>query len=609
MKSCSEMPEINNRLTKDSKDKKINWSLSKIFWIILIFSILVKLSAINTALYDDESNYAFAAANAYSIGFSPSHYSGLLAQWAFAPLIQLFGVHIFLLRLIPLLFSTFTIILTFILARRLYSEKAAFIASLIMITAFWHNLASLQVDVEGSILTFFYVLAIWAYINLQEKYLKPETNSPISKIQPDKQPPWFDLNISPTWKNFKLKDYISKEHILLTLALIAIPQVKNNGIFIFPVLFLISTYQSRKLLQTIKELFAPFSLAVLGNIFILGISYLLDPEYIGMLFTHGGSRVAPGISLLAIMMILFWATPYLLSFLGLSLLDKKTRTQKHASTFFIWAFTILIFVVCFVSTGDYSRYAMNIIPAISILAGLYLSKISWDKKAITYTSVIALVYLVIIYLINFLPRDMTPRVMEEYVTHLSSGNLFFLFSYTSPSGPIFGITMASFILTLATAMILFLMIILPNNKLFKISNKKHLILTLFAITIAFNIFLVSEFLFHPTSPDISEGIHEMENYVLENQLPYPIYSNNAGSSFMLDHQNEISNLTSGLPDFELDANVTEAKNILEKKGGTAIVLNWPPLPDYSPLWEIIESCEKLETFTSDNYEVGWVYSC
>ncbi|MAG61190.1 hypothetical protein CL619_05355, partial [archaeon] len=110
---------------KQKRKKKKTKTLTKIFWIILVISILIKLSAINTALYDDESNYAFAAANAYSIGFSPSHYSGLLAQWAFAPLIQLFGVHIFLLRLIPLIFSTLTIILTFYLAKKLYSEKTA----------------------------------------------------------------------------------------------------------------------------------------------------------------------------------------------------------------------------------------------------------------------------------------------------------------------------------------------------------------------------------------------------------------------------------------------------------------------------------------------------
>ncbi|MAG60553.1 hypothetical protein CL619_02085 [archaeon] len=433
---------------------------------------------------------------------------------------------------------------------------------------------------------------------MQEKFLYPPNKAPL-----------INLNLSGLWKNFNIKEYISKEHLLLAICLIAIPQIKNNGIFIFPILFLASVYESRELVRTIKELSLPFLLGVLGNIAILGVSYILDPEYISMLFTHGGSRVAPGISVLAIMLILFWATPYLLGLFGLSLFDKETKKQKHTSLFIIWVLTILVLIICFVSTGDYSRYAMNIIPAIAILSGLYLSKIIWDKKTIIFTSIVGLAYLAITYIINIIPREITPRVMEEYVTNILNGNIFFLFSYTSSSGPIFGITMASFILTLVISTILFILTLIPKNKFFKISNKQHLILILLATTLAFNIFLVGEFIFNFTSPNVSESILDMEEYFIEQNFPYPIYSNNAGTLFMLDNQNEISNKSQGVPDFELHSNITKTKKMIDDYGGTALIINWPPLPEYSPLWDAIETCTKEATFTSDDYEVGWVYSC
>ncbi|MBT4605199.1 hypothetical protein HOC01_06160 [archaeon] len=594
-----------NHPKKKSRLSQITW----IFIIILTLSFALKVGfGLDNAIYDDESNYAFAAANAYSIGFSPSHYSGILAQWFYSPLVKIFGVHVFLLRLIPLLFSTGSIILTYLLARKIYNEKTALFASLIMITSFWHNLASIQIDVEGSILTFFYLTAIWAYLNLHNKLSKEEENP----LNTNKPLTLFGINLSlkslfaPTFP--KLKEILTAKHLLLALALTIIPQVKNNGIFIFPILLLTSIYFTKSLSKSIKELTIPFTLAILGQFLITGFSYILDPDYVGLLLHHGGSRVAPGISILAIMMILFWATPYLLTFLGLATLNKKIRQQKESALFIIWAMLILIFVIFFVSRGDYSRYAMNIIPAIAILGGAYLANFKWKKIHAIFLAITTITYLLFTFVINTLPKEMTPRVMEEYVQNILSGNFFFLFSYTSPSGPIFGITMASFIITLVLT-ILLLIYLYTAHKKSTIQTFKYVLLTIIAINLAFNIFLISELLVSPTNPNISDTLHEMQEYVESNNLLAPFASNNAGTLFMLDNQNEISDNVIEIPDFELDASPQEFKEIINQNGATAIILNWPPLPSYSPLWESIEDCQKLKTFKSRNYETGYIYSC
>lgn len=545
-----------------------------LFVIVLFLSLFVKSFGLDYALYDDEANYAFAGANAYGVGFNPGHYAGMLIHWVYGSFVGLFGTDITVYRLVPLIFSTLTILLVFYFSKKLYGVKAAFLASLIMITSFWHNLASLQVDIDGSLMTFFYLICVMLYLYSKEK-----------------------------------KQLWATSLFGLTLGLATL--IKQSGIFIFAIIFIYDLFVSKSLTKTIKQLFVPFFIGGIIGFISLLLTYFLEPLIFSKMLHHGGSRMHFGFSFLALSMLIFWATPYLLGLFTFSVAEKKVREEKSSWLFIIWVLVILFIDLFIISRGDYSKYPMSIIPPIAILGGLFLSKIKINRREIVFTSILGGVFFLFTYLLNTKKLEVVPRMMELYLNHMKNFDFNFLFSYTGPSGPLFGISMLSFVLMLVISTWLVLCYFL-NYK--KTSIKKVVILFFLAITVGFNIFLIGQYVFNITSPDMTDVQESMIDYFYEENMAYPVFSNNEGILFLLDHSYELSdqidNKTVGLSDFELEANIVHALGVLkQKKKGTLLLFNWPQLPESSPIREFAKHCELENTFVSKGYARGEIYSC
>ena len=122
--------------------------------------------------------------------------------------------------------------------------------------------------------------------------------------------------------------------------------------------------------------------------------------------------------------------------------------------------------------------------------------------------------------------------------------------------------------------------------------------------------MVTEYLYHPTSVDVSEEKLKMIDFIIEKGLERPYYSTDSGLLWYFDNDrwgNKGNALV--VPDNEIGADISYVKSYLIENGGTLMIVNWPPLPEKSAVKELIGYCELEKEFYNKNYLVGEVYIC
>ena len=138
-----------------------------VLFILIALALGIRLFGINQAFYDDEIDYIVTTQIATFYGLNNVVLHTPLVTWInMVP--ALLGIHVWLFRLVPLIFGLLTIIFTYLIARKVYNKKAALFAVAIMAFSFYHILASLQIGDEGAILAFFYTFAFYSYLRYEE---------------------------------------------------------------------------------------------------------------------------------------------------------------------------------------------------------------------------------------------------------------------------------------------------------------------------------------------------------------------------------------------------------------------------------------------------------
>ena len=545
--------------------------LKKIVIFLFILAIVIKLVGLNSAIYDDEANYAFSITNADDLGFNPHYYSPILMQWIGVLTTSIFGISTVVFRAIPFITSFFTLGLTYVFAKEVYNKKAAFTAVVLMLTSFYFTLASLQLDVEGSLVTLFVLATIYSFWKYEKTH----------------EFPWGVAS-----------------GIAGGLALMS----KNTSIVIAPILAIYVLIKYRlNVFKAIKSMVIPGIVTFFIGLGYLILSYIDNPNNVQFLLGHGAPRVGVQLTLLSPAMFLFWATPLLI---GLALLA-LFKFEKQDTLFLVWLSVAILFNTFVINTGDFSRYYMHTIPAMAILGGVVISKFRFNRKQVLAGVVVGAVYYVIIVLLNARLLKLVPRIMSYYMSQIKLLDFNFLFSYTSSSGPTFGVSFLIILLTFSLSAILLFLIVVGR----KTTKFATLCLVLFlAINIAFNAVLIQEYVFHVQGPDPSQATYDLVEYFYQNNLSYPVYSNDEGILFYLDYSYWASNRLVGssivsLPDNEFDVDISAKLARVQKDGGTVLLLNWPQIPDESQLWEVTSKCTLISSFYSNDYLIGSVYTC
>ncbi len=589
---------------------------------IIIFGL--RLFNLNEAIYDDESNSAYSLTVMNELGFNEKYYSPTPLNLLYKPFIALFGLETWVFRLVPWLFGIINTIFVYVFARRHWNKEAAFWSAFLMLFAFYPTLASLQFDVEGNLVMFSVTLMFFAYLEYERCKDKNNDNNKSKDRSKRKELGWQILS-----------------GIGLGIAVIC----KYNSIYIVAILALYSLMRGKwKVKETFNDLFMIYLVG-----FILFLSYLLlgavsSPEnwldatnILGWRVGFDQAYHPSSVSILSLAIYLLWATLLLFGGYVISVVEKikdkinggfkeqKTVKEREINTksnqtegnsglsliLILWVSAALLFYTFFMNNGSIDRYLMNTIPALVILGGVLVSKMKLGKRHYLFGSLIFGVSTLLLFLINFVnfsTMKYLPRFPELYQKELLNLNLNFLFAYTSASGPTFGINFTTFFWSFLIASICLSFYLFLNQRRNAIS--KYFFIIFFSVSLAFNIFLVSEYLFHPTGPDVSEVKWQMLDYVNKNNLLYPIYTNDQGIQWYFERdylwQNKI---TQGFGDNEIGSDTSKARERIKTEGGTILLLHWPPLPDKSPAWDIVKWCKINKQFYSKKVLAGEVYVC
>lgn len=559
--------------------------ISKSSLFLIIFGIIIfglRLFNINEAIYDDESNFAYSLTVMDKFGFNEEYYSPMPLNLIYKPFIALFGLETWVFRIVPWLFGIINTIFVYVFARRNFGRKAAFWSTFLMLVSFYPTLASLQLDVEGNLVMFCAVLMLFSYLEYERAL---ETGNK------RKQLGWQILS-----------------GVGLGVAVIS----KYNAVYLVLVLLIYSLIRRK---GNVKRSFQDlFMIGVVGILIFL--SYILltmiasphnwaDFVEIGVITTTAfGSRFHnSNFSFLGLSMYVLWSTILLFGFYVISLFKRI----KENLLLLLWISIFILFYTFFVTYGSFDRYFMNTIPALTILGGIFLSKVKLRKNDLILGYIVVTIFTTFLFLINSFPIKYVARFPELYLNELKSLNLNFLFVYTSASGPTFGVNFATIFWSFFISVIcLFFYLFLSRKK----ALSRFFFVLFFSIALAFNVFLVSEYLFHPIGADVSDVKWQMIDYVKYNNLSFPIYTNDQGIQWYFEHdylwQNKI---TQGFGDNEIGSNTFFVKDRIKKEGGTILLLHWPPLPDESPAWEIVEQCRLSQSFYSKEILIGEAYDC
>jgi len=565
---------FNFDLRKYKTDKIYNL----LFAILLVFLISIRLFALNQPLFDDETNFVQSISNPgpyYTINPFGIHPHPPLGGWGYFLFGTLLGLEVWVYRLLPLFFWIFNITLVYLLVKKYYSSKAALFSSLLMGLSYYSMLISLQIDIEGSFLTTSFLLMTLFYLN----YLRI-----------NKRVYLFLLGIS-----FGIGLWI-----------------KISAIFFIPVLVLHRFITLKKKKKSILQCFKIILLEILMVLGIGGLLFSIFPIFMPNLFLrtigNGTSYYGLNVSLMAISMLFFWATPLLI---GLFLFQALKFKEKDYF-WVIWGaviFSIYTFLIqgrpgthgAIGGVAEYSRHFMNLIIPFSVIGGVFLSNLKMDKIKLIFGFILSLLILTFFYLINFNTIRVLPRDFSIYLNAIFSLDFNFLFSFTTSSGNLLGVNFGIILFSIIFSIILFLV-----YYLFKSLKRKELvgwILVIFiSLGVALNLFLVTEYLGPVTSPDVNEIFDEMVDYASKNNINQTLYTTDEGLMLAFNKlQYEL-----GKNQLIFGPNLEYIPNELH---GTVLFLNWAPKLENKKLSDLLKKCMIKKVFSSNDIVLGKVYYC
>ncbi len=534
---------------------------------------------LNEAIYDDEANFAYSLTVMDEWGFNHDFPSPQLFNVLYKPFIALFGLQTWVFRLLPWLFGILNTVFVYFFARRNWGKSVAFWSTLLMLVSFYPTLASLQFDVEGSLVMSAILLLFFSYIESESAYCVRKKRF------------WQIL-----------------AGVGLGIAVIS----KYNSVYIVLPLFIYVLMRNKwRLKNTFKCLFLVYFSGFILFVAQLLFAIMIVPQeaanaipFFSWSTGFGAAYRPAGVSFLGLLMFSLWGTSLLLGFYLLSFWQRRKKTLF----FFLWVTGALLFYTLFLTYGSMDRYFMNTIPAMAILGGIYISSLTLKRKHLFFGSVICFFFLIMLFLINSFPIHYISRFPNLYLQELTLFNLNFLFSYTSASGPTFGVNFATIFLSFVLAFYFLVFYLWYRRK--NRALAKYCFTVFLFVSIAFNLFLVSEYLFHPTGVAVSDAKKEMISYAQQNELPFPIYSNDEGIQWYFDHYywHNKENVVS-FPDNEIGDDPRSAIESIKERAGTILLLHWPPLHEKSPAWAVVSLCTQKEEFFSKGRLIGEVYTC
>ncbi len=546
----------------------------QIFWVILAVALFLRVWTLGTPFTSDENPWPYAAADHSNAGFNFVIDRGFdTFVWTSPPLAPLayrfftwfIGVNEITMRLLPLIIGLINIWLTYLLARKLFDPKSAVFAAGLMAVSFWHILASFLIEHDSSILTLFWLLFFHSWL-------------------------LFETTRKTKW--------LFGCGIVLGLALLT--KLTGGLMLIALAVYLVWKHGSlkepaiacAKILGIGAAMFAVFPI----------LSMLIYPAYIKETFIHAGvltfipSLFSP---IRIIIYLLLWATPLLTGLALLSLFEP----DKRARLLWCWAGAVILFYTLTKYFGAIDRYMAVMIPALCILGGRELAK-RLEFRDLKKVLLIALPFLVLFILLNFIPSSWIEHNTATYIGKALTFDWAFIFQFWGSGGPAF---MASFIPLGAGILLCLLSLALFVYAIHSEKEKaiQRSFVLFVAVALAFNLFIVQAFVTKEPYPDVGSAtkgiIAEMKI------LPEPFYANDMNLAWYIDRKADFYVIGDVYTDEQKE--VDQLSAIIQRRGGTLIITDYPKYLKTDPIWQLAGECKLQKTFGSKEIMLGYVFAC
>src|SRR3989344_827498 len=458
--------------------------------VLLALFVLIRLPGIDLPYHQDEWKNVAASHDIESAGKFFAHPPFQQMMYVFAN--EVLGDDG--MRFLPLIFAVGSAILLFLLLYDLYVSKyVATWGSALYLLCFYSVWGSLMVDVDGSVLPFFFLLAFYTY------------NRFVSTTGHVKWR-WFTLVVLAVLFGFLFKlsfilvvgalviDYFWHERMKLSLrrreGWIYLAKMMSTvaGFTIFYVLILL----------LIQKIYPQFSIELM----------------LGHAGQHGEeSKNWIQIPVQAIKSI-FYLSPLLI--VPLLWLNKESWIKMRVFALYLIVGFIFYFIVFDFSRAALDKYLMFVIVPLSALAGAALanilhSRIDWknDWKAI----VIAAVGSVALLLVNFLPHEVLPLYPKTlWFSKFLTGDWIMLNPFHGGSGPL-GFYV-SFLFIALTFIISFLAVAVS---LWKKTWRKGAAIVVVSVGILYNGIFIEELLFGTMNGNAPEVLANSIKYIRDNE--------------------------------------------------------------------------------------------
>ncbi|MBU0980243.1 MAG: glycosyltransferase family 39 protein [Nanoarchaeota archaeon] len=516
---------------------------------LIVVAVVLRLLVMGDHLYEDEHAF-LAMAGDTSEGFFSFHttYHGGDFYWTHEPLsILVYRTSLLLvpdetiaMRLVPLLFGLMTAAATFLFVRYMYSRKAAMITLLVMLFSFWHFLASMQVDIDGSVLMFFFAASIYCFLIGEKK---------------------------DQWKWFMMSG------VAFGLAMLS----KLPAIIILAILGLYVLFTGLKK----RRFYRLVVVALIGGLMYLPFPLIfssMNPDVVSETYSYASAKVNLVPSLMPLVYLLLWGTPLLA---GAYLLRPKKSLLPY-----IWAVLLPLAYFFVTSMSPFDRYLMPAIPALCILAGVALARMKVRQGIALIAGIGSIIFLEVANAFTV----MVPHSMGTYYQLAKSFSWNFFLPLTGPSGPAIGINFFSLAIVLISAGIGLGM---------TFTRKKAVGIGIFiGVSLALNVFLIQELVFHTHYPDVGKVTGEVIGTA--QGLEGPFMTNIVSTEYYLDRGGENTyRFLYTTP----AANIT--RMIMESD--TAVIVDFPKLDD--GLLDLFDRCELRRSISDNGLMMGHVYSC